>query len=474
MKNIKHENRDRQCFLSTYRNTNKLLFFPLILILSCLIVSHLENHSVQPVYVYANTKEAITLSKNSVRVIVGDKTKLTINGTKEKVTWSVKDKKIATVSSSGYVKGIKKGTTTVSAKILGKTYTCKVTVEQPELSMNSYLGVVGNETSITVSGTTQKITWTSSNEKITTVTVGGKVKFHSEGSATIAATVGNQTYYCYTTIYSSSDFRKLTKTQKEIKNKIQLILAENITKQMTTVQKIRFVHDYLLLNTEYDEINYKNDTLSSRAYSSEGVLFDGMAVCQGYAETFQIFMDSLSIENRFIVGTAGGVSHAWNLVKLEDGWYHVDTTWDDPIPDKKGRVVYDYFLLNDNEMKSLRHKWKEKDYPSCNATKYLTVKELYTQEIKEAEDEKLIKEYQKSGSLLKTWKDYSKVYVKRYQQGEDWVSLMYPQKNAGTVTEIARGVAELLGYYGTYRYEYETLREVGDYYLLKMRVSFLD
>ena len=474
MRSTEYKTWSRLSFMRTYQNRQKLLLFPLILILSFLIVSNISTQTSQPVYVYAKTKEEIAISQSLVHVIVGDKTKLTINGTKEKATWSVKDKNIATVSASGYVKGIKKGTTTVSAKVLGKTYTCKVTVEQPKLSFNSYLGVIGNETTIAVSGTTKKVSWNSTNEKVATVSKTGKVKFHSEGNVIITATIGNQTYYSYCTIYSSSNFRKLTKTEKEIQNKIQLILAENITKQMTTVEKIRFVHDYIVLNTEYDEINYKNDTLTSRAYSPEGVLLDGMAVCQGYAETFQLFMDSLSIENRFVVGTADGISHAWNLVKLEDGWYHVDTTWDDPIPDKEGRVLYTYFLLNDKEMKSLRHKWKEKEYPTSNATKYLTVKETYTQEIKDVEDQKLIKEYQNSGSLLKTWQDYSKEYVKRYQQGEDWISLMYPQKNAGTVDEIARGIAESLGFYGTYRYEYETLREVGDYYLLKMRVTFLE
>lgn len=452
---------------SLYQNRKKLLLFPLILILSCMIVSNFPFQSFQSEYVFAKTTEEIKLSKNSVSVIVGDKTKLTINGTKEKVTWSVKDKKIATVSPSGYVLGIKKGTTTVSAKVLGKTYTCKVTVEQPESSCNSYLGVIDNETTLTISGTTKKVAWASSNEKVATVTKNGKVKFLAKGNVVITATVGNQSYYCYCTIYPSGDFRKLNKTEKEIINKIQLILAENITNHMTAVEKIRFVHDYLVLHTEYGEISYKS-------YHPEGVLFDGIAVCQGYAETFELFMNSLSIENRFVTGTAGGVSHAWNMVKLEDGWYHVDSTWDDPVPDKKGRLLYTYFLLNDEEMKSLRHKWKEKDYPSCNAKKFLTVKDIYTQEVKELEDEKLIKEYQKNGDLLKSWKDYSKEFVKRYQQGEEWINLMYPQKDAGSVSEIASGVAKLLGYYGTFRYEYHALREVGDYYILNMRISFID
>ncbi|WP_312371653.1 Ig-like domain-containing protein [Lachnoclostridium sp.] len=452
---------------SLYQNRKKLLLFPLILILSCMIVSNLPFHSFQSENVFAKTTEEITLSNTSVNVIVGDKTKLTINGTKEKVIWSVKDKKIATVSTSGYVKGIKKGTTTVSAKVSGKTFTCKVTVEQPVLSCNSYLGVIDNETTLTVSGTTKKVAWTSSNEKVATVTKSGKVKFLAKGNVVITATAGNQSYDCYCTIYTSGDFRKLTKTEKEVMNKIQLILAENITNRMTAVEKIRFVHDYLVLHTEYKELSY-------RSYHPEGVLIDGMAVCQGYAETFELFMNSLAIENRFVIGTGGGVSHAWNMVKLEDGWYHVDSTWDDPVPDKEGRVLYTYFLLNDEEMKSLRHKWKEKDYPSCNAKKFLTMKDLYTQEVKELEDEKLIKEYQKNGNLLKTWKDYSKEYVKRYQQGEDWVSLMYPQKDAGSVSEMALGVAKLLNYYGTFRYEYEALREVGDYYILKMRISFID
>ena len=77
----------------------------------------------------------VTLNKSSLTLSVG-KTytlKATItpgNTTNKKLTWTSSDKKIATVSSSGKVKGIKKGTATITVKTAnGKTAKCKVTVK---------------------------------------------------------------------------------------------------------------------------------------------------------------------------------------------------------------------------------------------------------------------------------------------------------------------------------------------------------
>lgn len=78
-----------------------------------------------------NTQAAtVKLNKKSATISVGDKVTLKLNNAKS-VNWSTSDKKIATVTSKGVVKGVKAGKCNVIAKNkkTGKSYTCKVTVK---------------------------------------------------------------------------------------------------------------------------------------------------------------------------------------------------------------------------------------------------------------------------------------------------------------------------------------------------------
>jgi transglutaminase/protease-like cytokinesis protein 3 len=108
---------------------------------------------------------------------------------------------------------------------------------------------------------------------------------------------------------------------------------------------------------EYDYENYVNDTIPQDSYSPRGVLINKKAVCEGYVAAFKAFMDELNIPCRLVSGEAtsngdftGGINHAWNRVEVDGVWYQIDVTWDDPVPDQKGKVRYKYFLLSDEEM----------------------------------------------------------------------------------------------------------------------------
>ena len=71
-------------------------------------------------------------------------------------------------------------------------------------------------------------------------------------------------------------------------------------------------------------------------------------------------MNETGIDNVIVIGTGTNSngkteSHAWNYVKLNDKWYAVDVTWDDPILIGNGtlpvKTKYQYFLKGSTTMK---------------------------------------------------------------------------------------------------------------------------
>ena len=122
----------------------------------------------------------------------------------------------------------------------------------------------------------------------------------------------------------------------------------SLTSGKSDYEKIKIVHDYLIDNVEYD-----TTVLGSNIYNIYGALVSKKCVCEGYAKAFQYLMNELGIDNAIVIGTATNSNnetenHAWNYVKLDNNWYAVDVTWDDPIIIGGGKLSnqsrYQYFL----------------------------------------------------------------------------------------------------------------------------------
>ncbi|HOO27441.1 MAG TPA: transglutaminase domain-containing protein, partial [Lachnospiraceae bacterium] len=119
-----------------------------------------------------------------------------------------------------------------------------------------------------------------------------------------------------------------------------------------------YVHDRLL-----DSVSYQlSAPMNQSAYSA---LVGGKTVCAGYARAFQYLMQQLSVPCYYCTGYAGE-DHAWDIIKLDDGYYNVDTTWDDTDPN-----TYDYFNCSDADYAE-DHVRKELSVylPPCNGGKY--------------------------------------------------------------------------------------------------------
>lgn len=114
---------------------------------------------------------------------------------------------------------------------------------------------------------------------------------------------------------------------------------------MSDLEKVIALHDYLAVNCEYDYENYEAGTIPLESYSAYGVLVNRIAVCQGYALAYKYLLNQAGIECYMV--TSNIMLHAWNLVVLDDAYYHVDVTWADPVFDLVGRVQHKYMLRSD-------------------------------------------------------------------------------------------------------------------------------
>ena len=122
---------------------------------------------------------------------------------------------------------------------------------------------------------------------------------------------------------------------------IDSILADIIKPYMNNHEKVKAVHDYIVLNGKYDA--------NKIYYSDYDLLTEGTSVCNGYALLTYNMLNKLNIPVNLVYGTAAGEDHIWNMVKLGDYWFHLDTTWNDPSSDV-GTVLYSYYMLTEKEI----------------------------------------------------------------------------------------------------------------------------
>ena len=104
-------------------------------------------------------------------------------------------------------------------------------------------------------------------------------------------------------------------------------------------------------------------------YLPYGVLKYHNAICVGNATTFKLFMDILGIDCKIIHSTENG-EHAWDVVKLDDDWYHVDVTFDGG---NNGKPGYNYFNVPDSVKDDGAYPWNHDEIPAADGVKYCYV-----------------------------------------------------------------------------------------------------
>lgn len=152
---------------------------------------------------------------------------------------------------------------------------------------------------------------------------------------------------------------------QEADAKAASVVAAVITNSMGDYEKELALHDWLVTHAVYDLANYQADTVPPEEYTPFGVLVKGTGVCESYATAFRLLADKAGLESRMVSGRGNGQSHAWNQVRVDEKWYNLDVTWDDP-PGAR-RLSHTYFNIDDQAL-ATQHGWDRATAPACNDT----------------------------------------------------------------------------------------------------------
>ena len=153
----------------------------------------------------------------------------------------------------------------------------------------------------------------------------------------------------FTYRFSCEEMSNMNRAAEAAANEIM----NGVTDDMTTYDKLKYFHDYLITHCESDS----EDIYANTIY---GTLVRGKALCEGYAKSFSYLCNKAGIENIIVTGETD-TAHMWNMVKIDGNWYHVDVTWDKPdgmiaemYPDM---VMYQYFLVTDSVIENNHTIW---------------------------------------------------------------------------------------------------------------------
>lgn len=130
---------------------------------------------------------------------------------------------------------------------------------------------------------------------------------------------------------------------------------------------VRQVHDIIIKNVDYCNTNRDVD------HQYLGPLIYRKGVCDGISKLFKHIMDRLSVRSLIVSGdlTASNQDpgpHAWNLVRIDGRWFHIDVTADLCLSKSIVPYRYDYFCLSDRDIRR-DHKFTKFAH-SCDYSDY--------------------------------------------------------------------------------------------------------
>ncbi|HKM20834.1 MAG TPA: transglutaminase domain-containing protein, partial [Lachnospiraceae bacterium] len=123
-------------------------------------------------------------------------------------------------------------------------------------------------------------------------------------------------------------------------------IVSGVPENASTYEKYRYLAQVLSERVDYDY------SMSLPAITAPYGIITGKMICQGYAEAYQYLCQQTGLWCHTVTGASEGTSHAWNLIWLDSGTYHVDVTWADEQGEPGCPEWMCYFMLTQDEILS--------------------------------------------------------------------------------------------------------------------------
>lgn len=226
--------------------------------------------------------------------------------------------------------------------------------------------------------------------------------FYTDGYSFVKYTLGEEVKkitFKGTYVYTKEEKEK----RENLVENAALKLLNGIPEDATDYEKVKYVYETVIKNTEYDMEAEDNQNICS-------VFLNGASVCQGYAKAVQYLLMKLDIPATLVVGTVeNGEGHAWNLVKVNNRYYYLDATWGDAsymVHLQDGQeaehipaINYDYLCVTTEEILRTHSLGDLVILPLCDSLEnnYYVQEGAYFAEADFAQLEQLIKRYKEEG-----------------------------------------------------------------------------
>jgi len=173
-------------------------------------------------------------------------------------------------------------------------------------------------------------------------------------------TIVNVNFITGDTIFPNLTNEEVYEINKELFLETDMLVYQiELLNLHTKYEVLKFIHDYIIRNTVYE------DDGEGYVHTLCGPLVKHKSICSGYSEVLRHIASYFGIN----VLIARSLTHEWNYVLINDKWYIIDVTWDDPAvsktifnedlqtddnvlyrPDKGDytNLSYDYFLVGTN------------------------------------------------------------------------------------------------------------------------------
>ena len=186
----------------------------------------------------------------------------------------------------------------------------------------------------------------------------------------------------YKTYYEWTIETEYDITKKELRQLNKFVInwtAKNINDDMTDEEKVRAINDFMVAEYRYtfgDKGPCKSQGCTEEklgkysVYSTFSLIYGKGGVCDAKAKLFYRLAKKAGLDVLYVTGYVNKTTlHAWNLVKVDGNWYHVDNTWNRSsevgMNEYQYIMIRDYYLKGDASMKKGHHSWKSGKYPAA-------------------------------------------------------------------------------------------------------------